>query len=122
VHEKRETQDTQSLPMVRAARNQALCRDVNERIEELAESFAVEISYRNFICECADTECSEPIRMTVAEYEAVRADPTLFVVFPSAEHVVPAVEDVVSRDERYWTVGKLGVAAEVAAKLDPRAR
>jgi hypothetical protein len=112
--------DPLEVRMVRAAKNQSLCREVNERIEGLAESFAVELSRRDFICECASMTCSEAIRMTVSEYESLRADPACFAVRPS--HVIPDVEDVVAQDERFWTVRKRGAAAVLAEKLDPRSQ
>ena len=60
------------------------------------------------------------VRLTIAEYEAVRAESTHFLVVPSDEHLSPAVERVVQRNERYWVVEKLGEAAEVSEELDPR--
>ena len=75
----------------------------------------------DWICECASTECMKPIRLTIAEYEAVRAESTHFLVVPEDEHLSPAVERVVQRNERYWVVQKIGEAAEVSQELDPRA-
>ena len=111
-----------SLRAVRAAQNQALCREVNERVDALAETYSLELGHRDFVCECADTSCADTIRMTVEEYEAVRSDPARFVVLPSEAHVLPDVEVVAARTDRYWTVRKIGSAAEVAQKLDPRSR
>jgi hypothetical protein len=104
----------------RAAQNQALCRAVNERIEALQAGSDVTPALHEFLCECADTGCTAAIQMTVEEYEAVRTDPSCFAVAPLSEHVVPHVEEVVARHERYWTVKKVGQAAQVAARLDPR--
>jgi len=59
--------------------------------------------------------------MTVAEYEAVRADPTHFLIAPSPEHVEAEIERIVARHERYWVLEKVGVAGEVAEDLDDRA-
>ena len=52
--------------------------------------------------------------------EMVRAEPTRFVVAPGDDHVTPEIERVVQREERYWVVEKVGVAAEVSKNLDPR--
>ena len=51
---------------LRAARNQALHREVNERIKELNERFdeALE-SGATWICECLDTECRDEMQMTL---------------------------------------------------------
>jgi hypothetical protein len=98
----------------RAAKNQSLFREVNERIEDLA----ADNGFVRFVCECADTECSEAIAATLEEYEAVRGDPNRFVVL--AGHEIPAVEDVVAMTERYVVVSKLGIGAVVAEQADPR--
>jgi hypothetical protein len=104
----------------RAARNQALFRQVNERIETLNESFGVVIPMGEWVCECADEACAVPVELTIDEYEAVRAYGNRFVVAPADEHVVPDVELVVMRDERYWVVEKFGESGALAAELDPR--
>jgi hypothetical protein len=100
----------------RAARNQALFRQVNERIEELSTP-----SYsRGFICECQDGACNEALSMTVEEYEDVRTDGNRFAVLPG--HEAPDVEKVVQVAERYLIVAKLGTGRSIAEQLDPRRR
>jgi hypothetical protein len=105
----------------RAARNQALFREQNERIEgsNAAHSW-VNPPFADWMCECAVETCSVAVRMTVAEYEKVRAEPTHFLVAPSSEHVVPDVECVVFEHERYWVVEKVGHAGELSERSDPR--
>jgi hypothetical protein len=103
---------------VRAGRNQALFREVNERIESLRQGMYPQTEI-DFICECFDDGCFEPLpSVAVAEYEAVRARPDHFLVAP--EHVDPAAEVVVSRDDTYWVVEKLGAARQVAVAADRR--
>jgi hypothetical protein len=105
----------------RAARNQALYREVNERVKEINDGFAgVVPPFGEWVCECANPECSEPIPMTHEEYEAIRAVPTHFLVKPDDAHVVPEAETVVGRHERYWIVEKIGVAAKLVERRDPR--
>src|ERR1043166_5472987 len=48
-----------------------------------------------FICEGGRRDCAEPITMTVAEYQAIRADPTRFAVLRG--HELPEVKSVVKR-------------------------
>jgi hypothetical protein len=99
----------------RTARNESLFREVNERVKELNEAFDALSRNAEWICECGNTECLEPIPMTHEEYEAVRARGSdCFFVKPDQAHVVPDVETIVERHERYWVVQKIGVAAEVA--------
>ena len=56
----------------RRALNEALFRDVNERIAESAENF--EADKTEFVCECADSSCTERVPATLAEYEKVREE------------------------------------------------
>ena len=106
----------------RLAENQALFRELNERVEALNENFSHLSPYGSWACECADTSCLERIQMTLGEYEEVRAKPTHFAVLPDPAHVFPDVEDVVRRESRFWVVEKLGAAAQVADGADPRRR
>ena len=81
----------------RAAENQAMFREVNERIEELNEQFVAASPLRSWACECADVTCVARIEMTLDEYEQLRAHPTCFAVLPSDDHVFAFVERVVER-------------------------
>jgi hypothetical protein len=106
----------------RIARNQSLFREINERIAPSnAAHHWVDPPFADWVCECALNDCSVPVRLTVAEYEDVRSDPARFLVAPSDEHVIPDVEVLVKRHERYWVVEKVGVAGDVSEDLDPRA-
>ena len=109
--------DEKDLREVRAAEDQSLFRAVNDEIERLNRTFAEFEPYGSWACECASTECMERIEMTLTEYEELRADPTHFAVFPAEGHVLADMERVVGRNERYWTVEKVGVAAARAAEL-----
>jgi hypothetical protein len=104
---------------VRAAKNQSLFRDVNERIENIAEGFAL-VATRTieFVCECAHPDCSEVIGMTHGEYESIRRFATHFAV--KSGHEIPEVEQVVAGNARYIVVSKLGAAGQAAMRLDPR--
>jgi hypothetical protein len=102
----------------RAARNEALFRRVNERLEELATTFQAVSEKAVFVCECADATCIEQIEMSLDEYEAVRSRPDQFAVVPA--HVYPDVERIEQATERYAVVAKIGEAAAVAEDADPR--
>ena len=103
-----------------AAKNQALFREINERIKDLNDAFSAITEIGEWICECAHSTCVEPVVMSPAEYEAIRADGASFFVAPSEEHVWPDVERVTARTDRYWIVEKIGVAGELAKTSDPR--
>jgi hypothetical protein len=100
---------------IRAARNQSMFREVNERIIELSD---YRLSSPRFVCECESALCAETLELTQDEYEAVRADPGCF--FVAVGHDVPDVESVVSENERYMIVRKLGEGHAVAVQFDPR--
>jgi hypothetical protein len=102
----------------RAARNEALFRRVNERVEEVSQAFEEILDTADFFCECAEIGCMEKIRMKIAEYEQLRAESTHFAVKPG--HEVPQTERVVARRTGYLVVEKIGQAGERADELDPR--
>jgi hypothetical protein len=105
----------------RAAKNQALFREINERIEKLNADFsAITPDPGDWVCECANESCLGLVQMSLAEYEAVRAAPNRFFIMPDDDHLLPQVERVVERTERYWIVEKIGVGAVVAKQADPR--
>ena len=105
----------------RAAMNQMLFRDINERMKDLESGFTVGFTVGAWICECASHACAERVRMSAEEYEAIRSDGARFFVAPGDEHVWPDVEKVTQRAERYWVVEMIGHAGDVAKRLDPRA-
>ena len=99
--------------------NEAVFREVNERIEDLAQSFGLGDQPLDLVCECGNASCVEQIRMTAAEYEAIRKDPTLFAIHPG--HEIPEVEEVAERRTGYDVVRKFaGDAAALAEQTDPR--
>src|SRR3954453_5821745 len=105
----------------RAARNQSLFREINERIEDLTPGFGSALPVDEWICECANDACTERVQMSAAEYEAVRSSGDRFFVAPSDDHVWPDVEEVTARNDRYWIVEKVGQAGRLAKQADPRA-
>jgi hypothetical protein len=105
----------------RIGMNEAIFRDVNERIQDVASTFDLTTELLDLICECGDAECVARISLTGDEYEAVRGDPELFAV--STGHVAPDVEDLVATHPRYDIVRKhRGVPAQIAHSTDPRSK
>ncbi|SRR6266536_2779237 len=104
----------------RLARNETLYREVNERVSEVAEQFEADSDTPvGFICECGAADCTEPIPLTLIEYEAIRDEPTRFAVVPGHER--PEIESVVGRHRAYLVVEKREEEArEVARETDPR--
>jgi hypothetical protein len=99
--------------------NEAVFREVNERIENLAETFDLESEQLDLVCECGDADCVQRITMTHSEYERLRSDSHLFAVFPG--HEQPDVDRVVDRLQGYHVVEKnVGTPARIAEQTDPR--
>jgi hypothetical protein len=101
----------------RMTQNEALFREVNERVHEKAEAFGSGHAFE-YLCECANADCTFQITLTLAQYEQVRAEPTQFAVLPL--HFTPEIETLLSENEGYWIVRKIGEAADYVEDLDPR--
>jgi hypothetical protein len=102
----------------RVARNQALFRSVNERVESTNEHFGVALEQADFVCECADQACMERVKLTLGKYEEVRRVPTHFIVAPG--HIYREFERVVEQVDGYVVVEKFGEAGKEALKMDER--
>jgi hypothetical protein len=100
----------------KGGQNQSLLREVNERIEQIADDAA----NPEFLCECANEDCVETLQLSLAEYEAIRASPVRFPI--NSGHDFPEFERVIEEQEGYVVVEKFGKAGEVAQELDPRSR
>jgi hypothetical protein len=100
--------------------NEAMFRDINERIQGLNRDFGSITGTMSVVCECARATCIEQIQVGVDDYERVRGDSALFIIVPG--HDEPYVEDVVDRVNGYHVVRKApGEAERIAEETDPRA-
>jgi hypothetical protein len=113
------TGDGHTQRQVRAAINQSTFREINESLEKFNQGVSDVIPVGDFVCECADTDCTSRIGLTISEYEQVRSVPTHFAVRHG--HVVPEAERIVTTQVGYTVVEKIGAAAEYAEDVDPRA-
>jgi hypothetical protein len=103
----------------RIGMNEAVFREVNERIEDLAERFELKDEALDLVCECGDASCVRRISMTRGEYEELRSDPRQFAVHPGHEY--PEAEEVVARRKGYDVVSKNeGAPERIAEQTDPR--
>jgi hypothetical protein len=102
----------------RLAKNETLFRQVNERLKEVSALLGTADSGPEFVCECPDETCTDRIRLSVGEYEQLRANPRHFVIMTG--HEVPSVERVVLDRGSYRIVEKVGDAGELADDTDPR--
>ncbi len=98
----------------RLALNEAMFREINERLES---QLPVDRDNRlSVLCECADADCVERIELTPEEYASARAQSRQFILAPG--HEIIEIEDVVSRNDRYEIVRKKGYAGEIAKRTD----
>jgi hypothetical protein len=99
--------------------NEAVFREVNERIDVLADTFDLQSEILDLVCECGDADCAQRIAMTQSEYEHVRSESHRFAVYPG--HEIPDVESVVERRKGYDIVEKnKGAPERIAEQTDPR--
>jgi hypothetical protein len=105
---------------IQAARNQALFRQVNERIEELNRVFSQVDPIGLWVCECADQACIAQIQISIDGYETIRRHAGRFLVLRG--HEVPGIERVVESHDGYVVIEKVGPGKDVAVETDPRAQ
>jgi hypothetical protein len=102
------------LTVERVARNQSTFRDANERIIAAAGEIGVDARAVPFICECAESACTQVLLIDLADYTSVRRHPRRFL------HAVGHSDDVgtvVEVHGHYVVVEKTGLAGEIAEKL-----
>jgi uncharacterized protein (DUF1499 family) len=103
---------------VKRARTEALFRDVNERIAESAQRFDVDST--QFVCECADPNCTHRVEASLEEYEDVRADGATFMLAPGHAHT--DIEQVLEDRGRFHVVEKVQKTVRATVqRLNPRA-
>jgi hypothetical protein len=103
---------------VKRARTEALFRDVNERIAESAQRFDADST--QFVCECADPNCTHRLEATLDEYEDVRADGATFMLTPG--HADTDIERVLEDRGGFQVVEKVQKTVRATVRrLNPRA-
>ncbi len=105
----------------RAAGNQLLFREVNERVVALEQGGFQEVDgdggIVHAICECASAACHEPVVLGIQAYTAIRSSRLRFLVQPGHEWL--DVERVASQHEGYVVVERIsanGEATELAGR------
>ena len=104
----------------RIAENEVRFRGINEALRERVEGLPLEGDRVTFVCECGQNSCTEPLALTLAEYEHVRAVATHFAVLDG--HEILDVERVVERLDGHLVIEKhVPPGREIAERTDPRA-
>jgi hypothetical protein len=93
-------------------------RNANKGIARKAVDLGARDAPLPFVCECGDRRCRELARLTLREYEDVRAQPNQFLVVPG--HDGAAEERTLKATDRYVIVVKEEEAGRIAADLEFR--
>jgi hypothetical protein len=102
----------------RLAKNEAVFREINERVNELAASHGTDAHVYAFFCECSDADCTRQLELTRDAYEEVRARGNRFLV--ASGHQLPELETAIERRDEWLVVEKQNEAGKLARQLDPR--
>ena len=98
---------------------QARCREDNESTARARASAPTDGRMSSFRCECTDPGCTRKIRLTLAEYESVRAYATHFAI--ARNHENPESEQLIEEHERFAVVETVsGEAVRLARISNPR--
>ena len=102
------------------ARNETIFRDLNEWTMDCNDANGLPGRLTDlYLCECSDGGCTQPISLSRAEYEGIRAEPIRFAI--ALNHENPELDRLVSENERFAIVDKIGgFAARLARSTDPR--
>lgn len=117
-HEPGAAENTAGMGVERIARNDAIFREANEGISDVAEDQDFDDMRVPFICECADPGCREIVRLTLDEYREMRSDPRHFVNVPGHEASAHGWAEVVARRDGHVIVEKVGLAGEIVEELE----
>lgn len=105
-------------PQDRVAKNEALFRQVNDGIRDLADDDLRSHDEYDFLCECGDGDCLQAVAMRPDQYELVRSNPIQFAV--ARGHENGGVERVIAEHDGFVVVEKLAGEQEIARASDPR--
>ncbi len=97
---------------------QARCREGNEAARART-SGPIDGRMSSFRCECGDGDCTCSIRLTLVEYESVRAYATHFAI--ARNHENPESEQLIEEHERFAVVETVsGEEVQLARRSHPR--
>ena len=111
-------QSTAGSSMEGIVRNDALFREANEGIREAAEEHLNGDELVPFVCECADPNCHEIVRVTLAEYQLIRSDPRLFINVPGHQASAQGWAEAIAGRDGHVVVEKVGPAGDLAEELE----
>jgi len=99
--------------------NQVRFREFNEWIQASNDRMDNHPAMDEYICECSDGSCRQPILLTRAEYESVRSRGAQFAI--AINHENPEIDHVIAHNDRFAVGEKLpGTGVRRALATDPR--
>lgn len=96
------------------ALNEAIAREVNEHVENVAAQWHESDETIELICECSLDTCSQRVHLPLREYHAVRESPVRFLLVDG--HVNEEIERRVGTAGDATIVEKHGPGRDVAAE------
>ena len=96
------------------ALNEAIAREVNEQVENVAAQWHDADETIELICECSFDSCSQRVHLPLRDYHAVRESPVRFLLVD--EHLNREIEHRVGTAGDATIVEKHGPGREVAAE------
>ena len=81
-------------------------REANETIRDRADELGADLERIPFLCECPVEDCVEILRLTPAEYAAIREDPSHFMTAVGHEEHEKPLGQVVARNTGYVVIQK----------------
>jgi hypothetical protein len=92
--------------------NQAVFRRANEELREfsghlLGDGGEAAFAAVPFLCECGDGSCTRVVRLTLVEYDRVRARDGHYVILPGHEGPGGSERVVEEEEERYAVVQRI---------------
>lgn len=102
----------------RIALNESRFRQINDGLRDDLAKLPAEPEVVPFVCECGSNSCEGLIEVTLAEYEAIRANSRHFLVLPG--HEMEGAERVLKSTPRYMMVEKQPEVGPLVDATDPR--
>jgi hypothetical protein len=81
-------------------------REANDTIRNRADELGADLERIPFLCECPVEDCMEILRLTLAEYAAIREDPSHFMTAVGHEEHEKPLGHVVARNSGYVVIEK----------------
>lgn len=103
---------------VRIALNESRFRQINDGLRDDLAKLPSQPEAVPFVCECGSNSCEGLVEVTLAEYEAVRANSRHFLVLPG--HEIAGAERVLASVPQYMVVEKQPAVGPLVDATDPR--